>query len=190
MKEKKLRIKYWAGRHWENHPIIYAETFTKFLKENNFNGILVDAGCSSGRDVDVFSKNGFDVIGIDISEDEIAKAKANFPSCKFEVQNIERLCFENNSIDAFFMINVIHFTNKEKTIKEIFRTLKHGGYFFIHFNISITSKEGKLDYYHSEEDILKLISGFKLLHKIIFERVDINPVEHTHKIMELILQKP
>jgi SAM-dependent methyltransferase len=189
MEEQKLYKKYSTGRHWGKHPTIYAENFAKFLKEKNFEGLLVDIGCGNGRDVKVFSKLGFNALGIDNVQEEINNNKKNFPELKFEVQNAENLKFEDNSIYAFFMINVIHYIHKEKAIQEVFRALKPQGYFFIHFNINVIDKKGNIDYHHEQEDILKLVSKFKILQKNIFERVDQEPVEHKHKIMELILQK-
>ena len=190
MQSKSLYQKYSDGRHWENHPTLYAESFAEFLKEQNFEGLIVDVGCGNGRDVEVFSKLGFNALGIDNVSKEIEDNKKKFPESKFEVQNAESLNFVDKSIDAFFMINVIHYVHKEKAIQKIFRALKPRGYFFIHFNIEIIDKDGKVDYSHNQEDILKLVSKFKILQKNIFERVDHQPVEHKHKIMELILQKP
>lgn len=189
MQSEKLYKKYSTGRHWEQHPTSYAEHFSIFLKQNNFKGQIVDIGCGNGRDVNFFSKSGFNVSGIDYDKKEILLAKNNFPSLKFEVKNIENLDFQDNSVDAFFMINVIHYVDKEKTLQEIFRVLKSKGYFFIHFNIEITDKNGNVDYQHSEKDILKSISKFKIIEKKIFEREDLKPIKHKHEIMELILQK-
>ena len=190
MQSKSLYQKYSDGRHWEKHPTLYAETFAEFLKSVNFEGMIVDVGCGIGRDVNVFSKLGFNALGVDNSKEEIENCKKKFPELKFEVQNAENLEFENSSVDAFFMINVIHYVHKEKAIQEIFRALKPRGYFFVHFNIDIIDKSGKVDYSHNQEDILKLVSKFKILQKNIFERVDHQPIEHKHKIIELILQKP
>ena len=190
MQSKSLYQKYSDGRHWENHPTLYAESFAEFLKKQNFEGLIVDVGCGNGRDVEVFSKLGFNALGIDNVSKEIEDNKKKFPELKFEIQNAENLKFDDNSVDAFFMINVIHYVHKEKAIQEIFRALKPRGYFFIHFNIEIIDKSGKVDYSHNQEDILKLVSKFKILQQNIFERVDHQPVEHKHKIMELILQKP
>lgn len=190
MEEQKLYQKYSDGRHWEKRPTFYVESFAEFLKKQNFEGLIVDVGCGNGRDVEVFSNFGFNTLGIDNVSKEIKDNKKKFPELKFEVQNAENLKFENNSVDAFFMINVIHYVHKEKSIKEIFRALKPRGYFFIHFNIDIIDKNGKVDYHHDQEDVLKLVSKFKILQKNIFERVDHQPVEHKHKIMELVLQKP
>ncbi len=190
MQSKTLYQKCSDGRHWEKHPTLYAETFVEFLKSMNFEGLIVDVGCGNCRDVNVFSKLGFNALGIDNSKDEIENCKKKFPELKFEVQNAENLEFQDNSIDAFFMINVIHYVHKEKTIQEIFRVLKPSGYFFIHFNIDIVDKTGKVDYHHDQEDILKLVSKFKIIRQKLFERVDRQPIEHKHEIMELILQKP
>jgi len=190
MESKSLYQKYSDGRHWENHPTLYAESFAEFLKKQNFEGLIVDVGCGNGRDVEVFLKLGFNALGIDNVSKEIEDNKKKFHELKFEIQNAENLKFDDNSVDAFFMINVIHYVHKEKAIQEIFRASKPRGYFFIHFNIEIIDKSGKIDYSHNQEDILKLVSKFKILQKKIFERVDHQPVEHKHKIMELILQKP
>ena len=189
MKNPQLFEKYKKGEHWKNHPIEYAERFSKFLKEQSYNGLLVDLGCGYGRDVNVFHKNGIKALGIDISNEKIDKAKSKYPKLDFEIQNIENLKFEDNSISAFFMINVIHYVKKEEILKEIFKKLKKGGYLFIHFNISITDELKEIDYEHWEQDILKLISDFKIIEKRIIERIDEFPIKHTHKIMELILKK-
>jgi hypothetical protein len=36
---------------------------------------------------------------------------------------------------------------------------------------------------------MELVKDFNIIHQDIFERVDQKPVEHKHKIIELILQK-
>lgn len=189
MEEKELFEKYKQGRHWENHPIIYAKRFADFLKKNNFKGLLVDVGCGIGRDISFFKKEGLNVLGIDISDSELETAKLKCPDCRFEKQDVENLNFKANSIDAFFMINVIHYVKKKKALKELLRTLKKNGYLFIHFNIYIVDEEGHYDYQHEESEIMDLISGFKIVEKRVFFRTDDIPKKHTHEIMELILQK-
>lgn len=184
-----LYEKYKNGRHWENHPTIYAEDFSNFLKKINFKELIVDIGCGNGRDIHVFSKHGFLVQGIDISEEEIILAKQNSPKLHFRIGDVENLNFQDESVGAFFMINVIHYVNKKKSINEIFRSLKSGGYLFIHFNLEIKDKAGNVDYEDSEKNILNLVSDFRIINKKIFERTDKNPFEHKHKILQLILQK-
>ncbi len=165
MEERTLYEKYASKRHWEKHSINYAKFFADFLKRKNFNGLIVDLGCGNGRDVNIFAENGFNILGVDNSEKELELAKRNFPKLSFELQDIEKLSFRDNSVSAFFIINVIHYTNKEKAIKEIYRTLKPKGFCFIHFNLKIVDKEGKVDYEHKEEEILDLVKKFKIVHK-------------------------
>ena len=44
---------------------------------------ILDAGSGSGRDVEYFLEDGFDVTGIDISQGQIKEAKKRVPKGKF-----------------------------------------------------------------------------------------------------------
>jgi len=190
MESPELFKKYNDSRHWEQHPELYAESFSEFLKSRNFDGQIIDIGSSTGRDVNVFNEQGFDVVGVDKSEEDIKIAKEKFPELNFVVGDVEELPFDKDSIDASYIINVIHYVDAKKALQEIFRVLKPGGVCFIHFNIDITDIEGNNDYHHGIEDILELVSQFEILQKNEFERIDESPIRHTHQIMELIIQKP
>lgn len=190
MKNVVLFEKYRAGRHWERHPTAYAERFAEFLTSVSFNQLLVDLGCGTGRDVKVFHERGFDVIGIDNSADEIKRAKKACPSCRFEIQDIEHLSFPDESVGAFFMINVIHYVDQRTAVREVFRTLRKGGLMFIHFNLQIVDEDGDVDYEQKRSDIDELISPFEIVEKRMVRRADSAPKKHTHTILELILRKP
>lgn len=71
MEQQQLFDKYKEGKHWENHPTEYAERYSAFLKKQSFSGLLVDVGCGNGRDVAVFQRNGFNVIGVDCSKNSL-----------------------------------------------------------------------------------------------------------------------
>jgi ubiquinone/menaquinone biosynthesis C-methylase UbiE len=189
MQSQKLYDKYKSGRHWDKHPISYAESFSNFLKNKSFRGLVVDIGCDGGRDVDIFSKQGFDVVGIDYSESEIKLARDRFPTYKFDVQNAEQLNFKDSSVGALFIINVIHYLNQEKAFKGFFRILQPGGYIFIHFNLEIKGVGEEIDYSQREADIKNLLGNFKIIKNDVIERKDEKPLPHTHKILELILEK-
>jgi len=189
MQNEELYKKYLAGRHWEQHPIIYAEKFSDFLKEKNFKDLLVDLGCGTGRDVNVFNQNNLNVLGVDLSDEEIWKANKNFPELNFSVMDAENLKLEPKSVGAFFAINIIHYLDQEKAFAEINRTLKPNGYLFIHFNLSIIDQDSLSDYQKPEEEIIKLFNGFKILEKNTFKRIDYKPFEHTHTILEIIAEK-
>ncbi|MFH2018794.1 MAG: class I SAM-dependent methyltransferase, partial [bacterium] len=107
----------------------------------------------------------------------------------FARQDAEDLEFSNEEVAAFYMINVIHYLDEERTLPGIYRSLVPGGYLFIHFNLSIVDEDGQVDYSRNEADILRLVEKFKILEKREFIREDKEPKKHTHKILELILQK-
>ncbi|MBI2102639.1 class I SAM-dependent methyltransferase [Candidatus Woesearchaeota archaeon] len=189
MQEQQLFDKYLEGRHWEQHPTTYAESYAQFLKEQSFFGLLVDIGCGSGRDVAFFHQAGQDSMGIDYSLPEISKAKTAHPSCNFLVANCEEIPFRDRSVGAYFMINVIHYVNPRRALDELHRTLQDDGYLFLHCNLDITDKDGNNDYHREEEGVYSLTSNFRILKKRKFQRVDTTPTVHTHTILELILQK-
>ena len=189
MENIELYQKYKNGRHWDDHPTDYAERFASFLKVQNFDGLLVDIGCGKGRDVDIFQRNEFNVLGIDVSSQEINIAQRTYPFSRFQVDSAERLSFPENCVGAFYMVNVIHYTDREKAVSEMYRTLKDKGFSFMHFNLSVVDKDGNVDYQQDEEEVKKLILPFDIVESQRIQRIDSKPIEHTHDILELILQK-
>lgn len=190
MKNQKLFDKYSKGKHWENHPTAYAEFFVQFLQDMKFQGKIVDLGCGNGRDLNVFHKNGFETLGIDYDEKIIADAKTKYPTLAFQCANIEHLPFSDESIDAYFCINLIHYVDQKKALAEIMRTLKPGGRIYIHFNLQIIDEQGNLDYIQHIDDVHKLISDFWRMYFAYSERNDTEPRPHKHIFYETILKKP
>jgi SAM-dependent methyltransferase len=190
MQALRLYQKYRDGRHWEHHPTAYAEAFADFLKGIGFGGTVVDIGCGTGRDVNFFAQNGLDAMGIDSSPSEVEGAGIAHPGLRLDVMSAESLKFQNGSVGAFYMVNVIHYVDAGRTIGEIFRALAPLGYFFVHFNLEIKDINGNIDYVTDPQDIAALVSKFKIVHQRIFLRNDSSPIEHTHRVLELILQKP
>jgi len=190
MRNQKLFDKYKAQKHWHQHPEKYAQKFADFLKGQKFSGKIIDLGCGNGRDVAIFAKQGFECLGVDKNKEEIAEAKRWHSDCSFELQDIERLPWGDESIDAYFMINVIHYLEERKALSEIFRTLETGGYLYLHINISITDKDGKVDYHgHGLQKTIKAIPRAKIVSWENLERIDAKPIWHKHQILEIILQK-
>ncbi len=193
MKNRALYDTYAEGRHWDLHPLAYAERFAFFVRERRLDGPLVDIGCGSGRDLEYFHKYGLSCIGLDISFVELAhisrRLSSSFPGVPLLTARAEQLPFRNDSIEAYFMINVIHYTEEEKVIAEMHRTLVSGGYCFLHFNLSIVDAAGTIDYSRVEQDIFRSVSPFKVVSDRKVQRVDTEPKKHTHNILELILQK-
>lgn len=102
--------------------------------------IVLDLGCGAGFDVFLAAKktgNGGKVIGIDITEEMIDKAKKNakkynYANVEFILGDIENLPLENNTIDIVISNCVINLApDKLKVFAETCRVLKSGGKMFI-----------------------------------------------------------
>ncbi|MBU0646498.1 class I SAM-dependent methyltransferase [Patescibacteria group bacterium] len=190
MENQALFEKYVEGRHWDNHPDKYAVRFAGFLKKFGLVGTVLDVGCGSGRDVAVFKKNGLRIVGLDNDLDEIALASLHNPDVTIRLMDAHELRFPSETVAAAYMVNVIHYLKAAVAIAEIFRVLKPGGHFLVHFNRRITDHAGQIDYELPEATIADWTRLFRVVQTDDFQRFDIEPLPHTHLIRELILMKP
>ncbi|HTY44453.1 MAG TPA: arsenite methyltransferase [Patescibacteria group bacterium] len=103
------------------------------LKEGD---IVLDLGSGAGFDAFLASKRvgkAGRVIGVDMTEEMIEKAKANaekggYRNVEFRLGEIESLPVEDNSIDVIISNCVINLSpDKESVFKEAFRVLRPGG---------------------------------------------------------------
>jgi len=101
---------------------------------------VIDLGSGAGNDVFVsraiVGEKG-KVIGVDMTEEMIAKARANceklgFNNVEFRLGDIEKLPISSDVADVVISNCVLNLVpNKEKAFQEIFRVLKSGGRFSI-----------------------------------------------------------
>ena len=101
---------------------------------------VVDLGSGAGNDVFVaraLTGDSGRVIGIDFSEDMLAKAnknksKLNFENVEFRIGEIEEIPLEDNTADVVISNCVLNLVpDKQKACAEIMRILKPGGHFCI-----------------------------------------------------------
>jgi SAM-dependent methyltransferase len=110
---------------------------------------VVDLGSGAGNDCFVarslVGETGR-VIGIDMTEAMIEKAKANaaklgFKNVEFRLGDIDNMPIEDNTADVVVSNCVMNLVpNKQKAFSETFRIIKHGG----HFSISDIVLQGEL----------------------------------------------
>lgn len=102
---------------------------------------VLDIGCGGGRNLYYFLQNNYEVFGVDQSGDAVnavrilsaALAPGNPPE-NFSVANADDLLYGDETFDLVISSAVLHFARNEGhfdgMVKEAFRVLKPGGYFF------------------------------------------------------------
>ena len=102
--------------------------------------VVLDLGSGAGFDCFLAAKRVGEagrVIGIDITEEMIAKAKVNadkygYKNVEFRLGDIEKLPVDDNSVDVVISNCVINLVpDKSKVFKEVYRVLKKGGRVYI-----------------------------------------------------------
>lgn len=91
---------------------------------------LLDLACGPGYTTQAARERGWQVLGVDFSEQMVKKALSLYPKCKFAVGDAEALDFESRSFDAVLMsFGMLHLSNPEQAMEEVYRVLHDGGRF-------------------------------------------------------------
>ncbi|MBQ6972875.1 MAG: methyltransferase domain-containing protein [Synergistaceae bacterium] len=92
---------------------------------------VIDLGCGTGVLTHALSERGFNVTGIDASEDMLAKARANYPGLRFLQGDAVNFTVDA-PVDAVFSNAVLHWIDREKQpdmMRCVNDALKPGGQF-------------------------------------------------------------
>lgn len=104
-----------------------------FLARMPRGGRILDAGCGLGEWTVMFAQQGFDAVGLDLSEPVVEKLKARFPAHQFVRGDIRQTGFEAESFDACLSWGAFeHFeSGLGGCLAEARRILRPGGWLFI-----------------------------------------------------------
>ncbi len=105
---------------------------------------ILDVGCGAGFLSNDLGKLGFDVTGIDLSEDSLRVAGEHdtSKSVKYITADALQLPFADETFDVVTAMDFLeHIEDQKGFIREVARVLKPGGRFFFHtFNRNAVSK--------------------------------------------------
>ena len=110
-------------------PDVY-DTIVSFCKESQSNSfsLAVDVGCGSGQSTLPLTKRFSKVVGLDVSESQIAKAPTQFENLSFRVGPAEDLSFlDSGSADLVTVAQAMHWMDLDRFYPEVDRVLKPGG---------------------------------------------------------------
>ena len=101
-------------------------------------GRALDLGCGTGVISLALAKRGFDVLGVDHSEEMLAIARAKSTKtrhsgkCEFVVADVRDLPSEDGAFDCVTCQGLLHhLSDMEPCLRELRRVLRPGGYFYI-----------------------------------------------------------
>ena len=142
-KELKFVEEYWT-RIWDssklNEPtdarLENSDQFkimARYISDFPPNARILDGGCGLGQWTLFFTRMGFDVTGIDISQTIINRLAERFSECKFVVGDILSTKFEDEFFDVYYSWGAFEHIEigLGPCFKEARRILNKGGYLFV-----------------------------------------------------------
>lgn len=94
--------------------------------------VLVVGSGNGVSAIKIYKMTGCKVLGIDISEDMVLRAREKLEPqnerVEFQLGNVENLDFPDGIFDVVISESVTGFTDKTRSISEYYRVLKNGGY--------------------------------------------------------------
>ncbi len=114
---------------------------------------ILDIATGTGKQAFAFAKKGYDVIGIDLSEDmlKVANKKNKYKNVRFEVADATNIPFEDKYFDVscvFFALHDMPLTIREKVLQEMVRVTKPKGIIVIVDYALPKNKIGRFLIYH------------------------------------------
>jgi len=97
--------------------------------------VVLEGGCGRGQIVHALQYQGFKAIGVDFAFETIKRIKEAVPELDVRHGDLRALELPDASLDGYVSVGVIeHFWNGyEAILKEMYRTLKVGGFLFVSF---------------------------------------------------------
>ena len=159
-----------------------------FLKPDRTNMRLLDAGCGTGHWSCFFADLGYDVVGVDVSEEQLQQAQSHRrKGLRFQKGNLcASLPFDANSFDVVTAMTTIEFVfSPLRALREMARCTRKGGRILIgalNCNAPLNRQriiEEREPYVsgnlHSQEDLVHLLTPFGTVRMIGSDPEDFSP---------------
>lgn len=179
--------------HEFNHKPFDRMVLKRFADETKDNGLVCDMGCGPGEVAAFLHSLGAKVMGIDISDGMVRKARELNPEIQFQRDDMSALLLKDNElagIAAFYAIVHFMLEELEQVFKELYRVLKPQGLLIFSFHIGtevkhldeFLGKQVSIDFtFFQPDDVLEQVqkAGFSISDVLI--RYPYENVEYPSK---------
>jgi SAM-dependent methyltransferase len=194
----------WAKRqrHGTNMAHQYLEKPAMYGKLPNLGGLSVLAlGCGSGEECDYLKKRGAGrVVGVDMSRGLIEQAKYAFPDIEFEVMDIEKIKFPEQTFDYAYSSLAMHYAEDWRNVlKPLHRVLKPEGVFLFSTHHPVNwgaggpkeagAKTSLLGFERTEDDSYTIYGDYLNSRKINNNLTEKIKVSYYHKPLSEIIRE-
>ncbi len=111
----------------------YENKVSEYLDNVSKNKVVLDAGCGTGKFLKVLENNASKYIGIDLSQNQLSKArlKSQNNKSKFICSNLSKIPLNSNSIDlvisSWVLGTITNIDERNMVLSELKRILKYDG---------------------------------------------------------------
>ncbi len=205
----------WKEGRWQelSPPLPAVKEFSDYLKTLNARNVL-DLGCGAGRHAIFLAREGFNVVGLDVSETALGELEgrrrsAGLGNVTLVKHEMQELPFIDDYFDGVVSTNVLHHgtaTEIRRTLAEIHRILRKDAAGFIitlsksdfryatgtrleedTYRFTDGDEEGIVHHFFSKEELLQYFGRFEVL-SLNEELASFNDKNWAH--FHLRLRKP
>ena len=171
---------------------------------------ILDAGCGDGRNLKAFSEAGFEVVGVDSSDQALKRVKNVHNDITVLNADIRRLDYVEEFDVVLCDYFLMHMEDQKEIITKFYNLLKSDGLLIAQFlsindpsfgegekyNSDAFLKNEILTRYNTKEEIRELLGGFEILEIQELSHNDPDHVEdfprarrHTHVSIYVLAKK-
>jgi ubiquinone/menaquinone biosynthesis C-methylase UbiE len=179
---KKKNLKYYSS----NKNLLESEkTIFEKYKRHIINKKILDIGCGGGRTTEHLRKLSINYIGIDYCQELISSCKRQYPDLTFIQSDARDMSvFKDLEFDfVLFSYNDIELTDyngRIKSLKEIYRVLKHEGLFaFSSHNISFQDIPFEIPMFNSFNPAILLKNIVKKYNHYKYKKYEVHSKEYS-----------
>lgn len=153
--------------------------------------MILEIGCGDGEFTRRLLKLNCRIVATDITPAVVKKGKKNIKDkrIRFLVDNAENMKFKSGTFETVCGISILHHTNMEKVLKEVYRVLKPGGNIFftepnllnphIFAGLHIGKLRKKMEFSPNETALTRW-QVEKMLKRIGFNQIRVNNYDFLH----------